>query len=91
MVIPDKKPMIVPMEQPTIEYSKAFIEAKEKAIECLQPALTANAAIPLDSFCPVPEMKVFLPVPKNTVILSFSDVNVNVHSHTANCNSLTKL
>jgi hypothetical protein len=42
--------------------------AKAKAMSYIQSALDANAAIPLNSYCPVPEMKVHLPVPPNTII-----------------------
>lgn len=69
LIIPDKKPCIVPTEETSEpEQTPSFIKAKAKAMSYIQPALDANAAIPLDSYCPVPEMKVYLPIPSGTVI-----------------------
>lgn len=67
--IPDTKPCIVPADEVhELEHTPSFKADKARALEYIQPALSANAAIPLNSSCPVPEMKVYLTVPENTVI-----------------------
>lgn len=69
VIMPDKKPCIVSCNEiPVLERTPSFIKAKAQALEYIRPAMEANAAIPLDSYCPVPEMKVYLPVPERTTI-----------------------
>ncbi|KAG0302529.1 hypothetical protein BGZ99_002969, partial [Dissophora globulifera] len=69
IVIEDKKPPLLPVSKtPEVELSKPFIQAKEQGLDYIQPALANNAAIPLNGFCPVPEMKVYLPVPPKTTV-----------------------
>ena len=64
----DLKPSLVPGEQPEEESTAEFIKAKEQFMAKIQQHLDENAEIPKESFCPVPEMKVYLPVPKDIVL-----------------------
>ena len=69
MLIPDKKPLIIPETKvPEEELTTAFLSARDEAMATIEPALAANSSIPIDSCCPIPEMKVFLKVPDDTVV-----------------------
>lgn len=65
---PDSRPTLVPGEVPKEERSAAFIEFKTRFLSEIKESLDCNSLIPKSSSCPVPEMKVFLPVPKGTVL-----------------------
>lgn len=65
---PDSRPMLVPGEVPKEERSAAFIAFKTRFLSQIKDSLDRNSLIPKSSSCPVPEMNVFLPVPKGTVL-----------------------
>jgi len=64
----DKKPSIVPGQIPDEEKTSQFIKAKENFMKYIMASLERNAQIPKSSHCPVPEMKVNLPIPEGTVL-----------------------
>ncbi|KAG0284399.1 hypothetical protein BGZ98_005935, partial [Dissophora globulifera] len=64
----DHKPSLIPGKQPDEESTAEFIKAKEQFMAGIKNALDDNAEIPKESYCPVPEMKVYLPVPKDVVL-----------------------
>lgn len=64
----DSQPTLVPGEVPKEEQSAAFIAFKTQFLSEIKESLDHNSLIPKSSSCPVPEMKVFLPVPKGTVL-----------------------
>src|ERR1700744_640662 len=64
----DVKPTMKPDMTPNEENTESFKKQKAKFMDLISPALAANENIPKQSFCPVPEMKVFLPVPEGTVV-----------------------
>jgi hypothetical protein len=64
----DETPPLIPSQTPIREQSSTFLKEREKAMLIMQAALTANRNIPLNSFCPLPAMKVHLNVPPNTVV-----------------------
>jgi hypothetical protein len=65
---PDHKPTLIPGVTPKEEKSAKFIKEKEKFLKDIEQALKENEQVPVTSHCPVPEMKVFLPVPEGTVL-----------------------
>jgi len=66
--IPDERPRIVPIEKPEEELTDEFIKEQEEFMDEIRPLMAVNKAIPITSFCPLPEMMVFLPVPKDVVL-----------------------
>ncbi|KAG0240139.1 hypothetical protein BG011_003751, partial [Mortierella polycephala] len=62
--IPDEKPTLKPIVTPAMEKTVEFIAEKNAFMHKIRPLMVINGNIPPTSFCPVPEMKVFLPVPK---------------------------
>ncbi|KAF9013011.1 hypothetical protein BGZ52_006929, partial [Haplosporangium bisporale] len=64
----DLRPTLVPSEVPKEEQSAAFIAFKTRFLSEIEESLHRNSLIPKTSYCPIPEMKVFLPVPKGTVL-----------------------
>ncbi|KAF9552660.1 hypothetical protein EC968_000487, partial [Mortierella alpina] len=63
-VRPTLKPVVTPEEESTPE----FMKQKAEFEEAIKPWLQENGNIPTKSHCPVKEMKVFLPVPKGTIV-----------------------
>jgi transposase InsO family protein len=63
--IPDNTPMVTPLRTPDIELTPEFIKDKEVFLKAIQNALNENKNIPMNSHCPVPEMNVYLPIPKD--------------------------
>ena len=64
----DVKPTLRPDVVPEEEKTASFIQQKELFMKNINSALEVNGRIPKESFCPIPEMKVFLPVPEGTVV-----------------------
>jgi hypothetical protein len=65
---PDEKPSIIPLVIPDIEKTDDFITEKKAFMDEIRPLMVINNSIPLTSFCPLPEMMVYLPVPKGVVL-----------------------
>ncbi|KAF9176180.1 hypothetical protein BGZ51_001466, partial [Haplosporangium sp. Z 767] len=63
--VEDEKPTLIPLTTPAIELTQEFIKEKEEFMRNIKSLLQANAMIPKTSHCPVPEMKVRLPVPED--------------------------
>ncbi|KAG9067646.1 hypothetical protein KI688_011233 [Linnemannia hyalina] len=61
MPVEDEKPTLIPLMTPPVETTREYIEEKKSFMECVKELLEENARIPSTSFCPIPEMKVFLP------------------------------
>ncbi|KAF8943504.1 hypothetical protein BGZ46_006492, partial [Entomortierella lignicola] len=66
--IPDERATLRPLNVPEEEKTEAFQSEKKIFLDKIRPLLVINEKIPLSSHCPIPEMKVFLPVPKGTVL-----------------------
>lgn len=64
----DVKPTMKPDVIPDEENTESFKKQKKTFMDFISPSLATNENIPKQSFCPVPEMKVFLPVPEGTVV-----------------------
>lgn len=64
----DRKPSLIPRPQPVEELTAEFVDEKKRFLDSIRMALQGNAAIPPTSHCPVPEMKVYLPVPEGTIL-----------------------
>jgi len=64
----DRRPSITPGETPPEERTKEFQRKKDIFMAQIQSSLDQNAEILRTSHCPVPEMKVYLPVPEGTVL-----------------------
>ncbi|KAG0299187.1 hypothetical protein BGZ98_010264 [Dissophora globulifera] len=62
--IPDTPPNLVPLETPEEETTPEFIAEKAKFLKEIKKALKKNKAIPKTSYCPLEDMKVYLPVRK---------------------------
>ncbi|GJJ71586.1 hypothetical protein EMPS_03936 [Entomortierella parvispora] len=65
---PDEKPSVLPLETPIEELTDKFKELKAQFMSEIQDSIKDNAQIPLDSYCTLPEMHVFLDVPEGTTI-----------------------
>jgi len=63
--VEDVKPTLKPLTIPDIERTLEFRKEKRQFMENLLGLLQENGKIPKTSHCPVPEMKVYLPVPDN--------------------------
>lgn len=63
-----KKPSIVPLVTPDVEKTGEFIAEKKAFMAEIRPLMVINSSIPRTSFCPVPEMMVYLPLPKGVVL-----------------------
>jgi transposase InsO family protein len=66
--IPDEKPSLLPLTKPEEELTPQFIAEQKAFMKYIDEVLKGNADIPRNSYCPVSEMKVYLPVPKGTTI-----------------------
>ncbi|KAF9344025.1 hypothetical protein BGX26_004902 [Mortierella sp. AD094] len=82
----DKKPLLIPGEIPKEEKTQQFIIDKRKFMAKIKSSLEENANIPKSSHCPVPEMKVYLPVPEGTVLFRrprpFAEKQMNIFDET---------
>ncbi|KAF9945323.1 hypothetical protein BGZ72_001472, partial [Mortierella alpina] len=56
-LIPDEKPRTVSIEKPEEELTEELSAEKEEFMEEIRPLTVLNKAIPLNSICPLPEMK----------------------------------
>lgn len=63
----DKKSLLIHRKIP-VEKTYAIIQAKEKFMKYITASLEWNVNMPTSSHCPIPEMKVNLPVPEGTVV-----------------------
>ncbi|GJJ75509.1 hypothetical protein EMPS_07867 [Entomortierella parvispora] len=63
-----KKPSVLPLETPIEELTDKFKKLKAQFMSEIQDSIKDNAQIPLDSYCTLPEMHVFLDVPEGTTI-----------------------
>jgi len=68
MPVEDEKPTLIPLMTPPVEMTREYIEEKKSFMEYVKELLEENARIPSTSFCPIPEMKVFLPVPEGITL-----------------------
>ncbi|KAG0195837.1 hypothetical protein BGX28_000535, partial [Mortierella sp. GBA30] len=66
--IPDEKPSILPIETPAEELNPKFLAERKAFMHYIESTLQSNAEVPRNSYCPVPEMLVRLPVPKGTTV-----------------------
>lgn len=60
----DEKPTLIPLTVPEREKTVEFKKEKEAFMNFIESSLKANVDIPSTTHCPVPEMKVYLQVPK---------------------------
>lgn len=65
----DKSHQSCPVESLMKKKTTEFIQEKERFLQYILACLEQNKLIPKPSYCPIPEMKVNLPVPKGTVLL----------------------
>ncbi|GJJ75097.1 hypothetical protein EMPS_07455 [Entomortierella parvispora] len=65
---PDEKPSVLPLETPIEELTDKLKKLKAQFMSEIQDSIKDNAQIPLDSYCTLPEMHVFLDVPDGTTI-----------------------
>jgi len=64
----DERPTLKPPVTPKEESTPEFIKLKTEFDEAIQSLLEENKNIPPSSHCPVEAMKVYLPVPKGTIV-----------------------
>ena len=62
--VEDEKPTIIPLTTPDIEKTGEFVKDKKEFMRSIKKSLEGNEKIPKTSACPVPEMKVYLNVPR---------------------------
>ena len=66
--VEDEKPTLIPLAVPEVEKTKEFVQEKKEFMRVIKKALEDNAKIPKASYCPVPEMKVYLDVPPGVTL-----------------------
>jgi len=64
----DERPSLKPVTTPEEELTDKFKAEREAFMRAIERVLEENESIPASSFCPVPEMKVYLPVPEKTIL-----------------------
>jgi hypothetical protein len=64
----DERPTLKPPITPKEESKPEFLKLKAEFDEAIQSFLKENENIPPSSHCPVEAMKVYLPVPKGTIV-----------------------
>jgi hypothetical protein len=66
--IEDEHPPDMPLETPAVELTEAYQTEHNQFMAFIDHALLRNTQISRKSYCTVPEMKVFLPVPQGTTL-----------------------
>ncbi|KAF9090395.1 hypothetical protein BGX27_002266, partial [Mortierella sp. AM989] len=62
--IPEQRVTLKPLDTLEEEKTEAFKAERKAFMDTIRPVLVINDKIPMESHCPVPEMKVYLPLPK---------------------------
>ena len=70
----DVKPSLIPRLLPKEEKQAAFQKLKALFLAIVQQSLEENGQIPKSSHCPVPEMRVFLPVKEGTTVFQGQEI-----------------